>query len=297
MPTTKLPFNKRFGVDGKDVDQDFPSAARNSFFCLLDELFLENSLKPLRDIERELLRTAGLPKASTTYNYYSEEFRDVLEEPIHQIVWWRLFSFIERVYAKLLTASTEYDEFSGEMVEANSCEKVRSYFAEEINQIMMENDMAYQFTDGSFQRRGRAQTQKSTQRVGVVLASSELTSVRKHFNKALAFFNQIPEPDIENCLKESVCALENCLEVLTGTPLGKEGFPRRIKQIPEIPGIIAESMIKIYAYRGAAPGVAHGTSNGSKVSILEAELVLSLIASYITYLVDSLSKPEEDVPF
>ena len=71
-------------------------------------------------------------------------------------------------------------------------------------------------------------------------------------------------------------------------------FTKTIKQIQgndvkQIPPPIAESIIRLYAYRGSGQGVAHAAPNGNKVTEIEAELVLNLVASYVTYLVDILS--------
>ena len=60
---------------------------------------------------------------------------------------------------------------------------------------------------------------------------------------------------------------------------------------------MAIGIIKLHAYRGSGQGVAHAALAGTKVSELEAELVLSLVASYITYLTDLLLRPEDENPF
>jgi hypothetical protein len=95
--------------------------------------------------------------------------------------------------------------------------------------------------------------------------------------------------------------LEACLEILTQKPASKD-FTKVVKQlqgnaIDEIPPPVAEGMIKLHGYRGSGQGVAHAALAGTKVSELEAELVLNLVASYITYLVDLFSHPEDEVPF
>ena len=96
-------------------------------------------------------------------------------------------------------------------------------------------------------------------------------------------------------------ALEASVEVLTGKSVSKS-FDRAIRQLQgnepgRIPPPIAEGMIKLRAYRGGAQGVAHAALEGSLVSEIEAELVLSLVAAYITYLVDLFPQEEEEIPF
>ena len=81
-----------------------------------------------------------------------------------------------------------------------------------------------------------------------------------------------------------------------------KNFTRAVKQLegngPEqIPPPIAEGMIRLHAYRGSGQGVAHAALGGSRVSEVEAELVLNLVASYVTYLVDFFPQPEDETPF
>ena len=64
----------------------------------------------------------------------------------------------------------------------------------------------------------------------------------------------------------------------------------------QIPPPIAESMLKIHAYRGSGQGVSHAALQGNRVEQAEAELTLSLVASYVTYLV-SLYPREDEIPF
>ena len=141
---------------------------------------------------------------------------------------------------------------------------------------------------------------KVLDRVGTVLSDLRFDRVRKLFNKARSAFDKRPESDVENCVKDAVCSLEVCLEILTSKPAGKD-FPGAVRQLEgngakQIPSPLGESMIKLHSYRGSGTNVAHGSLEGNKVTMLEAEFVLSLVASYITYLVD-LMPLEDDVPF
>jgi hypothetical protein len=47
-------------------------------------------------------------------------------------------------------------------------------------------------------------------------------------------------------------------------------------------------IVKLYAYRGKEPGVAHGETEPSPVSVHEAYLVLGISASLIAYLVNKI---------
>src|SRR5690606_19554880 len=123
---------------------------------------------------------------------------------------------------------------------------------------------------GQFERRGRAQTQKSIKKMGSVLADSNLNEARKHYNKAIKFFNQTPEPDYHNCVKEALCAFECAVEICTGKS-ASSNFTQTMKELEgiakdKIPTPIAQSMNKIYAYRGSGQGISHSAPNGYRVT-------------------------------
>ncbi len=82
---------------------------------------------------------------------------------------------------------------------------------------------------------------------------------------------------------------------------GSKDFTQVVKQLRgndpgQIPAPLVEGMIKLYAYRGSGKSVTHAALQGNRVSEVEAELVLNLVASYVTYLVD-LFPQLEDIPF
>ena len=203
--------------------------------------------------------------------------------------WHHIYSFCERVYDHVL-AEVGHIEDHDTWVITTPLSEVKDYYTSEINTILAEENIGYQFVNGEFQRRGWAQTQQNIQRVGVVLGGERFRAVRNHFNKARKFFNELPEPDSVNCVKEAILALEACLEVLTGKPASKD-CSKVINQLQgngekQIPSPIAQGMIKLHSYRGSGKGVAHAALGGNRVSEVDAELVLSLSAAYITYLID-----------
>jgi hypothetical protein len=288
-------FNQRVGLEqSKPIDNDLPVNVRTALAYVMVDLSERDYLKGRESTYKELLRTGRLSEADFNHNYNTTFFFKMVE-PLQQMDWWRIYIFLERVYSQLLTSEKSYDEENHTWIERTSLAEVQKYFINEINTILAEDNLAYYFADGQFMRRGRAQTQKSFQRMGTVLSNPLLSNVRDHYNKAHKFFDERPEPDVENCVKEAVCALEACLEVLTKSNVSGN-FAKAVKQIQEIPPTIAGGMIQLYAYRGDGKGVAHAAPQGSKVTEIEAELVLNLVASHITYLVDLLSQPDE-IPF
>jgi hypothetical protein len=298
----KLPFGQRFGFEqSKPIDDDFPESARVALAYLLDNLVHKGYVSSWREVYDELHRTGRLVDVKS-----GASGRVLALDLLREMNWVQVYVFCERVYDCLLIPRGYFEEslpydHSGAWVETESISEVRAYYVDGLNSILAEENIGYHFVNGQFQRRGRPQTQKSIQRLGAVLADPRLARVRVHFNKARKFFDERPEPDTENCVKEAVCALEASVEILTGKPASRN-FDRVIRQFQgnepgKIPPPIVEGMIKLRAYRGGAQGVAHAALEGSAVSEVGAELVLSLVATYITYLVDLFQQEEEELPF
>lgn len=301
-----LPFAQRFGFDtSKPVTDDFPDKARVSLAYLFRDLLDRRYIESWHRVHQELHRTGAITDDVITDDvlgqYPAKKDLDTALVLLQEMKWDRVYSFCERAYRRLLRTVEGWDDEMDGMVTTVAIGEVRDYYQGELNELLGENNIGYHFVDGEFQRRGRAQTQKSIQRVGTVLSQSRLVPVRVHFNKALKYFNERPEPEKENCVKEAVCALEAAVEVLTRKPASKD-FTKAVRQLEgsgpgQIPPPIVQGMIKLYAYRGSAQGVSHAALEGSNVSEIEAELVLTLVASYVTYLADLFPEEEQEIPF
>lgn len=284
-------LHDRLGLPGKkSLDGVFPENGRIALVYVLERFQSSGMLTSWDDIEIELLRL-GRFKDKTISNK-KDTFNSV-RDLLLQLDWIRVCIFCERVYSQFLTERDYYDSYV-------SLDQVRERYTREINLILEEENLAYVFENGLFIRKGHAQTQKAISRVGTVLGHPKLTKVRGLYNKATGSFFKFPEPDNENCIKDSVCALELCLEILTGEPAAND-FAAVLKRLRgnedrQIPAPIVECMLKIHGYRGSGQAVAHGMVNGNRVTSYEAELVLSIVASLITYLSDLLLE-ESEIPF
>ncbi|MBI1879932.1 MAG: hypothetical protein HYR94_17215 [Chloroflexi bacterium] len=132
-----------------------------------------------------------------------------------------------------------------------------------------------------------------------LLDENNLHEAQSHFAKAVRFLDDEIDLNHENCIKEAICALEASVEKLTGKPASKD-FAKVIKQLQgkelgQIPPTIANGIIQLYGYRGDGKAIAHAALQGSSVSGKEAELVLNLVASYISYLHDLYSHDENTI--
>jgi hypothetical protein len=288
-------LRSRLGLtEKKPIDGEFPASARTALFYVLVDLVRKGYIIDRKDVIFELKRI-GRVTFSGLDQIKELDYSTQIEQSLNALKWDQIYFFIERVYYKLLTGT--YDSDGEEII---SCEYMRAFFENEVNQLIEEENLAYYFQNGEFHRKGRPHTVKAIAYASNILSDPKLDRVREHYNKARKFFDMRPHPDPENCVKEAICALEACLEILTEKNVSSN-FEKIIKQLQgngdkQIPPPIGEGIIKLYGYRGSGKGVAHASLQGNRVSTLDAELILSIIASYITYLVD-LMQPHNDVPF
>ncbi len=288
-------INKRLNIPkDKLIYDDFPNNARIAVVYLFKDLIDKSYIWHGDSILLELNRTGRLTNdefgTDDQWDFYKK-----LGYLLDKLNWVSVLIFLERSYERLLTSVSD---FHGDDIV--TIKEVREYFSDEINLILIEENLGLEFIDGKFSRKYKFQTQKLINQASKVLEKPELEQVRKHYKKALDFFNQKPNPDSENCVKEAICALEACIEILFSVEASKE-FDKALSKIQgntsgKVPPPIVEGIKKLHSYRGSSQGVAHASMEGNKVSPSEAELVLSLVAAYITYL-DDICIREADFPF
>jgi hypothetical protein len=119
-----------------------------------------------------------------------------------------------------------------------------------------------------------------------VIDDSALTASRMHYTKAKRYL-EAAQPDYENAAKEAVSSIESLVKSLTG----ESDYTKAIKKATDaglIPRPIDEIAIKLFAYRGNEPGVAHGSADTPDVTKEEAELVFNLSGALGAFLGTSL---------
>jgi len=200
----------------------------------------------------------------------------------------------------LLEEKSHYDSYNQDWILETPLDAIRAKFTEEINNLLSEEGIPFEFEEGQFRRTGRPQTQKNLSRVAGVLVDPTLQTVKTHYLKAQAFFTN-KTPDLENAVKEAICALEAAVEIKSGIKVSKD-FARELPKLAEdsesgIPAPIVQMLVKFHSYRGSGAGVSHGNTGGYRIGNHEAEMVLSATAVFVTYIVDYFNSIEPEVPF
>jgi hypothetical protein len=163
---------------------------------------------------------------------------------------------------------------------------LQALFVNDFNHALLRNHVGYELREGRIEKVGARQPEAVIAEVRAILRDPELVGPDQQFQKAIGFFNRRPEPDVENCVKDAVGAVEALARILLNDAsilLGKA-----MKKIGEQKGVhptLQKLVENLYAYRGDAEGAAHGKT-GAKASVTEAdaEFVLHTSAACIVYL-------------
>ena len=96
-----------------------------------------------------------------------------------------------------------------------------------------------------------------------------------------------PEPDVENCVKDAVGALEGVARTLVGKPSAPlKGILNNDPFKLNIHPALRESLLKVEGYEGDAPGAGHAkVAEKRNVEIADAEFVLTTCAAGILFLI------------
>lgn len=189
---------------------------------------------------------------------------------INECAGWQLYALLEDIYVLI---SRKY-----------SLEDAKS-FSSSINYIFETEAISWRFADGKIERRLPEPIEQAIESTRVLLRNSRFHGPDEQFEKARDHLNHRPEPDTENCVKDSIGALEGVVNIVAGTAgktLGQliNGEPFR----SAIHGALRGAIDKLYGYRSDASGVAHAQQGPTEVGLEEAEFVLGSVASAIVYL-------------
>ena len=298
---TSPPFSARNRGAHRQIDNAFPLTARNGLLHLLLDLIEKEYVANWGAVARELQRIARLSPSeynTSKVNSITQAKADA-EAVLTELSWDKAYDFCERLHNHL--ACEVGFRWNDEFEVTKPKVEVQSFIAEEIQRLFEEEGLAFEFTDGLVQRRGRKHTVDVATRAQVVLGDPSLAGARKHYDKALKFFRTPSKPDYENAVKEAVCAVEAAGKILfpvaKAATLGDLAKWLASTNEVSVPKALTQTITGIYAYRSGGDGVGHGGSSGGAATAEVAEYVLAVCASQIIYLVDVSNAQDGDLPF
>ena len=283
------PFSARNRGAHARIDNDFPETARIGLLHLLGRLIDRGYVAGWPAIRSEMERIARVKPNSSS-----------VDELIAELSWAKIFDFCERLYSHLAQDVTLYDQENGRWELVTPKMGVQEYIADELKLLFLEEHLAFEFSNGAVRRRGRRNTSDQVARAELVLGDPKLAAALMHFNKALGFFRNISQPDHENVVKESVCAVEATARALFpsgGATLGDVVKSITGSDVGQLPKPVAQTFHGLYGFRSGGQGVGHGGATGGAATKELAEYALAVAASQIVLLVDLHAALEADVPF
>jgi len=190
---------------------------------------------------------------------------------LQQCAWWQFYDILQQI---------------SQLISERWGEEYTCDFSGKITATLDREGIPWKIENSEIVRALAPLIQEQIGKASTLLTNPRFEGPDKQFKKAIDCLNQRPEPDEENCVKDAVGALEAVANIIVGTTgvqlntlLNQEPFRSSIHPT------IRQSVEKIYAYRGAAPGVGHGQVGPAVVGIAEAIWVLASTAATIIYLV------------
>jgi len=258
-------FSKRYGLRPTPeglMYEDVPEPARVGLYHIV-RLFFNDKYLELYNVLCIALR---IPLDRDRANIYQAP--GATEKLIMDCQWWQFYDICEVLWQAL-----EY-------------KRERDSLSEEINTLFREEHLGFELRDGKVEKIGSGFIDTRVKEARYLLKEPEFKGADQHFEKALKALNIRPNPDVENCVKDAVSAIESVGRIIINDD--KALLSEIVKTMAKneiIPKPLDEAIQKVYAYRGDQPGVAHGLVGLSKVTVDEAEFVLAMSAAIIIYLV------------
>ncbi len=157
-------------------------------------------------------------------------------------------------------------------------------FVSAVNAPFVEDGIGWSIgKDLRITRRQSAVLETRLKEAGLLLQDPRFTAADQLWRKAVDALNRIPEPDVENCIKDAVAAVESAVSSLTGKRVQLDRYVKDMANEGRIPKPLDESFAKVYAYRGNQPGVGHGSDIPLSARVQDAEYVLNWAAAAIVY--------------
>lgn len=185
--------------------------------------------------------------------------------------WYTIYDFIER-YLKILGKETS------------------SLMQEEFNRILEDEASPYRIVE---------------KLVVPITNETELTTIEEakntkygtintHISKALELYANRRNPDYENSIKESICAVESMCCIITGQTGANATLGKTIKKLKDsgihIHPALENAFSAMYGYASDENGIRHGGIDFKDAPAEDAKYMLVSCSAFVNYLIEKWSK-------
>jgi hypothetical protein len=267
-------FSKRYNLRPTPeglMYEDVPERARVGLYHIVEQFFYEEHRNAYLDLYNRICVALRIPRERMLDDYHASL---AIEKLINTCEWWQFYDICQVMWAALEYPWGNRDELS-----------------EQINTLFKEEQLGFELREGKVEKVGSGFIDAKVKEARYLLKESEFKSADELFEKAIKALNVLPKPDVENCIKDAVATVESVGKIIRKDKKARiDDIIKVAIQNGVIPRLLGDPIIKLYAYRGDEPAVAHGGIEPSKVTVDEAEFVLAMSAAIIIYLVKKRSK-------
>ncbi len=271
-------FSKRYNLRPTPeglIEETVPNSTRIGLAYILDELYEKRYMGPT-ELYKSICIALRIPRKDR--DYVLDNYPDLVpqvEVIIEEREWWEFHDICEVIWRIL---GGKYDHYA-------------DLFTRRLNSLFIDEGLPFELINGKIEKVGSGFTQAQIKEARYLLKEPEFKGADQHFEKAMKALNVRPNPDVENCIRDAVAAIESVGRVIVGDDkvLLSDIINKAVRK-GAIPKPLDQTFQKVYAYRGNEPGVAHGAVDLSKVTESEAELILVMSAAMIIYLVKKRSQ-------
>lgn len=214
-----------------------------------------------------------LDKIENQYNW--TEYPNIDEENkelVNGCDWWKVYDIAEAIYKEMDEPINRSGGHAIEYRDKHHC------FERRINNYFIKEGIGWKMADGLIVLRGNEIFETKRSRSDDILKEKDMGTSRNEMREAFKDISRRPNPDISGAIQHSVAALECVAKKVCNSP--NATFGDLLKQPNLMPKPLDKAIEKMWGY--ASNNGRHRTE-GKEPSCYEAELIVGICASFITY--------------
>lgn len=271
-------FSQRMGYKPTRIElqiQSIDAALRNSIWnCLLICAFCKKG-SSYTEVNRNSRNLANV-----LYVDFFKKSIDLVAGEHDQIVadlrgwffvaqWYEVYDFLEATVSALRGINRHTDAIA--LIDSS-------------NQFLERELSAYRFVAGVLAPISVELEQHSINSVADI--GGRFTAVSTHIQASIRLFSDRSNPDFRNSIKESICAVEAVVRVISGTEKATLGDALKLvdKKHPLHPAL-KEGWLKIYGYTSDEGGIRHSLTEQSSIDQADAYFMLVSCSAFCNFLI------------